>query len=150
MKTQIAYRKAAALATIALGFVVGALAPATHALAQGTKVMVTIPFDFQNGSKHLKAGTYTVGMDSEHVMHLQSGNVASLTLSRVEINRTPSARGKLVFRQYGKQYFLREVWHADQTEHQVLLTSKAEQRVQKEQSLSNRNGTQVALLEPLL
>ena len=148
MKTLFTYRKAAALATIALGFVVSAVVPATHALAQGTKLRVTVPFDFQSGSTHLSAGTYTVGLDSQHIMHIQGENSVSVSLSRGEDDHTQSSRSKLVFRKYGNQYFLREVWRADQPEHQVLFISRAEYRVQKEQRRADRNGTEVALLEP--
>ena len=148
MKNLIANRKLTGLSAIVLALVVGATVPAFQAFGQANKVSANIPFDFQNGSDHLAAGRYTIGMESEHILSLQGGKTTSMSLSRVELNRTPTATGKLVFRKYGSRYFLREVWLANKGEHEVLPQSKAEKRQQNALNVAERTGTEVALLEP--
>jgi hypothetical protein len=149
MNNSIANRKLTGLSAIVLAIAVGATAPASRALGQTPRVAANIPFDFQNGADHLQAGRYIVSMDSEHAMRLQGAKATSVALSRVEINSKPAASGKLVFRKYGSRYFLREVWLPNQGEHQVLARSKAEKRQQNAMNASERNGTEVAILEPL-
>ncbi len=149
MKNFIANRKLTGLSAIVLALAVGAAVPSSQAMAQTAKVAAKIPFDFQNGSDHLPAGRYTIGVDSDHFMRLQSGTVTSAALSRPEIDGKPAGTGKLVFRKYGNRYFLREVWLPGKSEHQVLPKSKAEKRQQNAMNVAERNGTEVALLEPL-
>ena len=149
MNNSIANRKLTGLSAIVLAIAVGATAPVSHAFAQERLMTVNVPFDFEQGSQFLKAGRYNVSLESGHFMHLQNDKAGSLSQSRSEINTTLPTTGKLVFRAYGNRYFLREVWQADKAEHQVLPQSKAEKRIQAEQTLAKRNGTEVALLEPI-
>jgi hypothetical protein len=149
MNTSIANRKLTGLAAIVLAIAVGANIPASQALGQAPRVAADIPFDFQNGSDHLPAGRYIVSINSEHLMSLQGTKATSMALSRVEINSKPAANGKLVFDKYGSRYFLREVWLANQGEHQVLAQSKAEKRQQNALNATERDGTEVAVLIPL-
>jgi len=132
---------------IVLGMTAALIAPASQAFGQAPLVSVTVPFDFQDGSQHLKAGRYVVTMPYEQILQLQGTKLSALTLSRPEINVKPSATSKVIFRKYGDQYFLREVWIANRTEHQVLPKTKAEKREQLAQNGMGRDGTEIALLE---
>jgi len=147
MNNSIANRKLAWLGAVVL--TLGAAAPVSHAFAQERLMTVNIPLDFQQGSQTLKAGRYEVSVESGHFMHLQGDKINSISQSRTEINTKPSTASKLVFREYGNRYFLREVWQADKAEHLVLPRSNAEKRVQAEQTPAKRNGSEVALLEPI-
>ena len=149
MKNIIANRKLAGLSAIVLAVAVGATVPTSQALGQRARVVANIPFDFQNGSEHLPAGKYTIDMTADHVMRLNNGKINSASLSREEIDHQPSTCSKLVFTRYGSsRYFLREVWMADKAEHQVLAKSKAEKRQLNAMNVADRNGIEVALLEP--
>jgi hypothetical protein len=149
MNNLIANRKLTGLSALLLALAVGAAVPASQAQGQTPKGVANIPFDFQVGSEHLQAGRYTIGMESAHLLSVRGTTSTDMALSRAEMNTTPSARGKLVFDRYGSRYFLREVWQANSTEHQVLPKSKAEKRQQNALNATERDGTQVAVLEPL-
>lgn len=150
MKNLIANRRVSGLSAAILAFVVAAAIPSTQASAETGRVVATVPFDFQIGSDHLKAGRYTIDMTTDHVMRLHSGKNNGASISRLETDNRPAASTKLIFTKYGSsRYFLREVWLANANEHQVLAKSKAEKRQLNAMNVTERNGVEVALLEPL-
>lgn len=137
-----------ALSAFVLGL--ATLATAPRALAQETVARVNIPFDFQYGSTHLKAGHYLVSMKSDQIMAVQ-GKRSAMELVRWETtsNNTPTQTGKLVFRRYGDQYVLKQVWIAGEDEHIQCPKSNSERRLQEELAQNSTPATdvEIALLD---
>src|SRR5215831_16849717 len=63
-------------------------------------VKARIPFDFTAGNKALPAGQYRVAAISD---------LAMVNSHAVQANAAPTST-KLIFRRYGDQYFLYQVW----------------------------------------
>lgn len=89
----------------------------------------TVPFDFQVGTQHLSAGTYTVSRATvSGAMQLQNSQnhtnmVAPL---QIPIGMNKQHEAKLVFHKYGERYFLAEVWFDNDPIGHALPKSKVE------------------------
>jgi hypothetical protein len=101
---------------------------ATGSQAQGIS-KADVPFAFQVGSKQLPAGCYQViSQLTANVIQIRNCDDASesaLSQFRREFPRETAS--KLVFHHVGGQYFLTQVWGADQA--MMIPTSKAEKQV---------------------
>jgi hypothetical protein len=129
---------------------IGALASASHAVAQGLGVQVDVPFAFQNGSQHLPAGTYRIDLDSEHViiLHGPAPNVAGVAMTLPEQRAKARAKGTVVFDRYGDHYYLREIWMPESTTGRKCVMSSAEKRekqLQFAQNSTTPSNVEVAL-----
>jgi hypothetical protein len=100
---------------------------------------VNIRFDFQVGSKVLPAGEYTVRRLSQNSMIVESADGSERVIAqvpgRVERGRKTD-REKLVFHQYGDQYFLAQIWMVRDGDGRELTKSKAEREASKAQTLA--------------
>src|SRR5690554_3731973 len=118
------------LSLIALLSLVLTLAPANLA-SSSSRLRAKIPFDFMVGKTSLPAGDYTVSRNSQGVLFISNENrrdsVYSLA-SGGKSSRQPSP-AKLVFRRYGKTYFLAQVWDQDSTIPMQLPESSAERKI---------------------
>jgi hypothetical protein len=119
----------------------GALMSPSLVLAQGTTVLVNVPFAFENGSQHFPAGTYRIDLTSPHLMSLHgtTTNAAGFTIMFPEPRSKPLDRGKVVFHRYGDHLYIREVWVAGDTRSYECVTSSAEKR--DKQLLIAKNST---------
>ena len=105
----------------------------------GRSLEVNIRFDFQVGNKVLPAGQYTVRRLTQNSMIVESADG-----SRSAIAQTPGTvddSGKktterLVFHQYGDQYFLAQIWLTRGADGRELATTKAEREASKAQTLA--------------
>ena len=107
-----------------------------------SKVEVNIPFDFSAGKATLKAGTYSIKRTSANVLAIRSadGKTTALVNAPLTIGSRDSKAGeRLVFNQYGSQYFLSQVWLSVDTGRQ-LFTSGAEAKAAREYKLANNNA----------
>jgi hypothetical protein len=136
------------LRTYLLACTLGAVAmvSASHGFAQGNEMRVNVPFAFHNGSQHLPAGVYRVKIESTHLILLQGASKSGFVNTNPEIGR-PATKGKLVFQRYGDQYFLREVWSAQNATGQKCVKSKLEREVEIAQSKAAQPGTELALYQ---
>jgi hypothetical protein len=118
---------------------IGALASATHAVAQDQAVKVDVPFAFQNGSQRLPAGTYRIDLNSEHMITLRgtAPNAAGVTMTNPEQRAKAVAKGKVVFQRYGDHYYIHEIWLPNSTEGRECVTSRAEKRDKQLQVAQN-------------
>jgi hypothetical protein len=118
---------------------IGALASASHAVAQGTAVKVDVPFAFQNGSQHLPAGTYRIDLDSEHLMILRgtTPDAAGVAMTNPEQRSSSIDSGKVVFHRYGDHYYLRAVWIPGSEIGRKCVMSTAEKREKQLQFARN-------------
>ena len=103
------------------------------AQAQITQLKVTVPFEFIAGNVQLPAGEYQVtsagswGGPTLLVRNVNS-NAGSFVVSFSCSSRKPAADAKLVFRRYGQQYFLAEVWNRNSSlGNQIRVNSRQTQ-----------------------
>jgi hypothetical protein len=133
---------------ILLAFIVAGatLSSASHAQVLEGAVIVNVPFAFQNGSQHFTAGLYTIRMESQNTLIIRGESSSGFAIPGFDKDSHPSETTKVVFRRYGDQYFIREVWVAGETNHTYFMPSKAE----KLEIAANRTaptGVVVAALE---
>jgi hypothetical protein len=98
------------IAMLSLSAVLGSV----HLNAQAP-INVTVPFDFQVGTKSFTSGSYTVREISTWVLAIQSANDRSTMLTSTmagEPSTTPGT-AKLTFNRYGDRYFLSRVSSSD-------------------------------------
>ncbi len=127
---------------------ISSFASASYAHAQGREIKVNVPFAFENGSQHLPAGIYTIQMENEHVLLIRGAKASGLSMTNPQETLHAPQTSKVVFRKYGDQYFLREVWTAESTRHAQCTKSKAEKRLQiARNETPATQGEEVALLE---
>ena len=106
-----------------------------------SRVEVKVPFDFAIGKVLLKAGTYSFRKVTDNTLTIRDVNGKGTTL--VDAPLTIGSRGskageRLVFNQYGTQFFLSQVWLSSDTGRQ-LFTSGAEKRVAIDYKLAHNN-----------
>jgi hypothetical protein len=103
---------------------------AVSVFAQSSRSKVTnIPFSFTVGNKTLPAGQYTFERyrkDSDNVWLIQSRDGRSKALVTTQSIRSiePQEKSKIVFRRYGRQYFLSQIWTVGDTSGRELRVSR--------------------------
>jgi hypothetical protein len=105
------------------------------------KIEINVPFDFSLGNQTLPAGAYSVKQLSQNSMLVESADgqtrVLAQTPGRIQIDANEKApQEKLVFHQYGKQYFLAQVWMVRGSDGLELGQSGAERQANREQKLA--------------
>jgi hypothetical protein len=124
----------ASLSTVILAFAV-----ATSGQGQTGVMKVNVPFGFESGTTHFAPGVYSIHLDGARPFIRIEGQKSSAFQMTIKDSaaRAPE-RGKLVFRRYGSQYILKEVWVAGSTSY--LRTPKS--KVEKELELAQANKSQ--------
>ena len=91
------------IAMLSLGAVLGSV----HLNAQ-VPINVTVPFDFNVGTKSFHAGAYTVREISSWVLAIQSADDGSVMFTGTNPGEPGAKAGtaKLTFNRYGDRYFL--------------------------------------------
>jgi hypothetical protein len=113
-----------------------------YAQAQSaTALKVTIPFEFQIGSQVLPPGEYSIKRLSQNSIFIRSedgeAKAIAVTTSTAEAGADEKgAQEKLVFHQYGNQYFLSQVWMVRGGEGRELNQTDAERQAAKGQNLA--------------
>ena len=107
-----------------------------------SRVEITIPFDFTAGKAQFKAGSYSIKRVSDNSLAIRSidGKTTQLVDAPLTIGSRDSKYGeRLVFNQYGTEYFLTQVWLTAETGKQ-LFTSSAETKAAREYKLANKDA----------
>ena len=95
------------------------------------EMTVSVPFGFIAGDKSLPAGDYSVQVNPERgsvVLHQEGQSpLILLTNRRESVNTSP--RGKLVFKRYGANFFLSEVWSQANATRQTLTPGAREKEL---------------------
>jgi hypothetical protein len=107
-----------------------------------SRVEVSIPFDFSAGKATLKAGTYSFKRTSGNVLAIRSADGKTTVIVNAPLtigSRDSKAGERLVFNQYGDQYFLFQVWLSVDTGRQ-LFTSGPETKAAREYKLANKDA----------
>jgi hypothetical protein len=111
------------------------------------RVSANIPFDFTVGNKEFKAGRYTVErLSASHtsdaliIRSADNSGAANFNVNRV--GGKGNAQARLVFRRYGNQYFLAQIFDGDNSEGFGLLKSKAERELAKKRDTITQNAVE--------
>jgi hypothetical protein len=110
------------------------------------KLEVSIPFQFQIGSQTFAAGDYSVKRLTQNSILVRSadGQKSVIALMPRAIQNEAgrkAAQEKLVFHQYGNQYFLAQVWMNRDGDGHELNISKAERQAASEGNMANGSAT---------
>jgi hypothetical protein len=105
------------------------LALAGTSFAQSNGVRANVPFDFTVGNKLLPAGTYTIKNESSQTIVIRNHDkpIAVLSLVKADGKRSPNG-GKLLFHNYGGQYFLSEILCDEEDMNLAITPSTKEKR----------------------
>ena len=108
------------------------------------RVKADIPFDFMVGNKEFKAGRYTVDRLSTNntagtliIRSADNNAAANFNVNSVTGKGDPQA--SLVFRRYGNQYFLAQIFDGQSREGFGLMKSKTEREVAKKHETITQN-----------
>lgn len=106
------------------------------AVARSSRKVTNVPFSFTVGGKTLPAGEYAIERyqrQSENIWLVQSRDGRSSVLVNTHSVRSyePQDKGKLVFRRYGSQYFLSQIWSEGATSGRELRVSRSKSDLAK-------------------
>ncbi len=108
------------------------------------RVKADIPFDFMVGGKQFQAGKYVVerlyannAAGTLIIRSTENGAVANFNVNNVTGKGEPQAR--LVFRRYGNQRFLAQIYDGQSREGQEVVKSKAEREAAKKRDIITQN-----------
>jgi hypothetical protein len=91
-----------------------------------------VPFDFAVLDQHFTAGTYTLTSDTlQSPILIRGGQHAkgSFVLAGSAQAKKVQENARLVFRQYGNQYFLSKIWYPGTDQGREMKASKLELQV---------------------
>jgi hypothetical protein len=141
---QISKVRAILLAIICAG---APLSPASHAQDLEGRVVVKVPFAFENGSQHFSPGLYAISVDYRNIATIRGESKSGFAATGFDEDPQPSRTTKVVFHRYGDQYFLDEIWVAGESTHTYFLPSKAE-KLEVAANKTAPTNVVVAALEP--
>ena len=101
------------------------------------KLTVNIPFDFTVADQKLPAGKYSIGRaqvgQGDTIIQLSSvaGDDTVTRITIPVVQRDAVKDGVLVFRQYGDEYFLSEIWPAGGHTGRALPRSRTERELER-------------------
>lgn len=108
------------------------------------RVRADIPFDFMVGGKEFKAGRYSVSRlfanNTTGTLIIRSADnseAANFNVNNVFGKGEPQAR--LVFRRYGNQHFLAQIYDGESRQGYGLMKSKAEREAAKKRDTITQN-----------
>ena len=118
-------KKQVVLALMVLSLMVTLAVTSANAQSRSPFMRINIPFEFIIRGETLPPGTYIVKRSSSDkpemllISSTDGGSGVYILTTNVEA-RTSQSVSKLVFRQYGDQYFLSQVWEAGENEGRQL------------------------------
>lgn len=117
----------------------------------GRQFTVTIPFNFYAAGKTLPAGQYHVGRSTQNsaeglVLRGTDGRAGVFTLTKGIPTEKAQQQSKLLFRRYGDQYFLAEVWISGMSTGRGLPSSRKERLIAQEIAKHGNNPKKVAVV----
>lgn len=122
---------------------------ASSAYAQTiSRTTFKVPFAFTAGNQTFPAGEYTVQFrvnDNPFLLRMSDADNHNATYLQAyeKSGRTPASAGKLIFRRYGNEYFLGEVWTTGQDRGLGLFKTAVERKLRKQIS----KGDHLAIAE---
>lgn len=138
-------------ATMFVGIIALAFASAMAASAQNQRsLVVNVPFDFNVKGKTLPAGEYLVKHGSSAdssglIIKRRDGRGNAIVLTMTLESRESQTASRLVFRRYGEQYFLSQVWTSGESVGKELFKTKRERSLDIELAKTNDRPEVVAI-----
>lgn len=130
--------------------VLGVLTSVSAHAQAGTRFTVTIPFNFYVAGKTLPAGQYHVGRSTEDseglVLRGTDRRNGVFVLTRGIQTAEVQQQSRLVFRRYGDQYFLGEIWISARSTGRELPNSRKERLVRQGNSKLGAKPEKVAVV----
>jgi len=127
---------------------------AIYVYAQGKPLIqkVEIPFAFSIGEKTFPAGAYSVTRVNQDKSMLRLRRVdgqetINIVTSPVQAKETPKT-AKLIFRRYGKTYFLFQIWESDEDQGRQLSKSRTERAFERDLTKIGEGPSIVDLVAP--
>ena len=133
----------------ALLAVVMTLAAASVNAQSGARIEASVPFDFAAGNARLKAGDYSVTRIAQNEFLLRSADLKTAVLvqaSMVVAQRREGSPARLVFKRYGSEYFLAQVWVNGSADGAALYASKTEERLARQKKERNETAKMIDVL----
>jgi len=145
MNTQRSFIRSACLAILAAFALVASAgyAQSSHSLARAE-----IPFSFHYGNQVFPAGTYRLGMVSDHVLQVQGKTESAFAMVQWDENKEQPAQGKLVFRHLPGSYTLQDLWVPTLAAHVIVLQSRKDRHRELAQLTPTQTYVEVALADP--
>jgi hypothetical protein len=111
--------------------------------AQSNTLKARIPFAFTAGSAVFAAGIYTIGRtdSSRGVLMIRTQNQGGMVMSQTGLTSQTAGRPRFVFRRYGRQYFLREVWFPESGGYALAETRQERQAAAEATKMALRQAT---------
>ncbi len=151
MKKQMFKFFAMIILVITVAFI-SALATAS-AQTPGHTLTVKVPFEFSVGGKTFPAGDYQVSRLTSDGTTLRITNQESeqkvARQSRAIQSSQASEKSILVFRRYGNQYFLAQVWEVGEKTGRELMPSNREKSLENELAKNNEQAESVTIIAAL-
>lgn len=131
--------------------VLGVLTSVSAHAQAGEQFTVTIPFNFYVAGKTLPAGHYHVRRSTEDlggvlVIRGTDGRTGVFVLTRGIETAEVQQQSRLVFRRYGDQYFLGEVWISGRSTGRELPSSRKERLTKQESAKHGSNPEKAAVV----
>ena len=136
-------RKQPVMALTILSIIVTVAVKSANAQSSSHFMKVTIPFEFAVRDKTLPSGEYIVrrtSSDKPEMLLISSVNPGSdvYILTKNVRAKTRQSESKLVFRYYGDQYFLSQIWEAEDNLGRELSKSRRERTYEREMAKVRR------------
>lgn len=110
------------------------------AFAHVASVKANVPFDFNVGAKHLPAGTYRFLSVRQGVVAIESEETQTSILIAVASASEPTSNSaRLIFNNYGDQYFLCEILGGPAAVN-AFLPPGSEERTQLLETMAHNQG----------
>lgn len=131
--------------------VLGVLTTVSAHAQAGKQFTVTVPFNFYVSGETLPAGQYMVGRGTQTsteglALRGTDGRTGVFVLTRGIQTEEVQQQPKLVFRRYGDQYFLAEVWISGRSTGRGLPSSRKERSIAQEIAKHGANPEKVAVV----
>lgn len=130
--------------------VLGVLTSVSAHAQAGKQFTVTIPFNFYVAGKTLPAGQYHIGRSTEDaeglVLRGTDRRTGVFVLTRGIQNEEVQRESRLIFRRYGDQYFLGEVWISGRSTGRELPSSRIERLTKEESAKHGSNPEKIAVV----
>jgi hypothetical protein len=131
------FRASLSVAVLSLAYL---FPSSSHAQNADVRAKVNVPFGFEVGATHFEPGTYTISMQSNHIMQIRGASKSVFAMTLWDTTTNPSKYGKVVFHKCNDRYFMREVWTVWDSSHLQFPQSKAELQAQRAQVATNRKS----------
>lgn len=115
----------------------------------GARIEANVPFDFTAGDAKVKAGDYSVTRIARNEFLLRSADLKTSVVVQAPVTieqRREGSPARLVFKRYGNEYFLAQVWSDARAEGRQLYSSKTEERLARQFKEENETAKLVEVL----